>query len=175
MPRSGACAWVLAAVLSARALPGQRVDNLESAPAFWASGVAFGVPGVRSRAVPELFTAGVSFAQVRHGLGADIALLTIPRALAEGFVPIGVRLGAGHGIPLGADAFFMPSAGLVALGTIGAYSTFATGGVYAGAALIGFGGQDTGVRVAYTVHYFDVRSMVWQLEVGLVGRRRTKD
>lgn len=175
MHRAAVRVSLLAGVLCASALKGQRVDSVKHGPAFWASGIAVGVPGAGSQMVPELLTLGASFARIRDGIGADITVLTIPRAFVEGVVPVGVRLGAGRGFSLGRDAYLVPSVGLVALGMMGNENVLANGGVYAGAALIGFNGPDTGVRVGFTVHYLDVDAAVWQLEIGVVGRRRPKD
>ena len=63
-------------------------------PRGWLVGASVGVPLVDGAAIPDLFTIGINWTQLRPGrLGADFSLGTMPRALTEGV--IGVIHGAG--------------------------------------------------------------------------------
>ena len=74
-----------------------------------------------------MVTLGVGVTRlVPDHLGLDFAIGTAPALLADGVVPIGVRIGPSIPLALGRDVFFIPSAGFSAIaaasvGVPGAY------------------------------------------------------
>ena len=137
----------------------------------WMVGASVGLLGTGSQASPlEFGIVGVNFTQRRPGHpGADIAVGTMPRALAAGVVPIAVRAGVALPVAAAPGLLLLPSAGFSVLGVTSGYgSGGAAGWNVGGAAVLGTG--STGVRVGLTSHWMSGgNSAVWLLEVGLVG------
>jgi hypothetical protein len=136
--------------------------------------MSVGIPGETGGEVyPELFTVGANFTQVGRGVGADIAVFTVPRMMPEGAMPILGRLGIGLPIAIHSDeeSYFVPSAGVFGAGITSGTSGAATGGWYAGMALVALGSGGSGLRAAYNLYGLDGAG-VWHLEIGFVRRGR---
>ena len=138
----------------------------------WLVGASVGVPGYESEPVPELFTIGMNFTQMRPGrLGADFAIGTMPRAFAFGAGVLGARAGVVLPIAPSADVLFLPSAGVSLVGGAGEGGGGAIGGFNAGAAMV-LWTNDVGFRSGITWHRFqDFRESVWLVEIGIVHAR----
>ena len=151
-----------------------RSQTLDTTSSRWASGMSVGIPGeTGGDAYPQLFTVGANFTQLGRGVGSDIAVFTIPRAMPEGAFPILGRLGIGLPIPIHSDegSFFVPSAGGFGAGIMSGSGAGATGGWYAGMALVALGSSGTGLRAAYNLYGLDGAG-AWHLEIGVVRRGR---
>jgi len=138
----------------------------------WLVGASVGMPGYESEPVPELFTIGMNFTQMRPGrFGADFAIGTMPRAFAFGAGVLGARAGVVLPIAPSADVLFLPSAGVSLVGGAGEGGGGAIGGLNAGAAIV-FWTADVGFRSGITWHRFqDFRESVWLVEIGIVHAR----
>lgn len=150
-----------------------RSQTPTEAKTTWASGLSIGVPGVVGMyggAEPMLFTVGGNFTQIGPRAGADIAIFTAPRIMMEGAIPVAFRIGIARGI---ADptsrTYLVPAAGLVGVGIATETGGGATGGWYAGMALMSFGESGRGIRMALNLHG-QAAPDIWHLEFGLVGR-----
>ena len=157
---------ILAVPVCARA---QQPGSAPTPASFWASGMSIGVPGAGNQSEGQLFTVGGNFTRIQSGPGPDVSLFTIPRVFEEGIVPAIGRLGLALPIGMGPEAYLVPSLGIVVATILGPGGTGGTAGGYAGAALLALG-PTGGVRVAYTLHRFDIDASVWHLEIGVVGR-----
>jgi hypothetical protein len=139
----------------------------------WASGMSVGLPGAMSAGAtsPALFTVGANFTQIGRGAGADFSIFTAPRIMMEGAIPVVARLGIAKPIQLDSSfaQFFVPSAGVVGAGIMTQNGGGVIGGWYAGLAMMAFGKNGRGGRVAFNLHGLTA-PVAWHLEIGLVGR-----
>ena len=157
-------------VLVATAARAQAQDSTAAAAhGGWISGISLGVPGRRHEAVPDLFTFGGNFTQLRPGrLGADISLGTMPYALAFGVVPIGVRADVALPIATAKHLLVIPSAGVSGIATIGVINGPVLGANVGLATILHGGGS--GVRAGVTWHGFGgVEGSYWLAELGFVS------
>ena len=145
-------------------------DTLSMAHRDLLVGFSFGVPGYESEPVPELFTLGVHWTHVRPGqLGADVSLGTMPRALTEGVLVLGVRAGIALAVPVSPGVLVLPSGGMSLIGGAGGGGGGGAIGVNGGVAAIVRGTSASGLRVGITWHQFqDAPSAVWLAEFGFV-------
>lgn len=137
--------------------------------AGWVVGPLLGVPGTGSDYDPSFFTLGVGATRLSPNRpGFDLAIGTVPRALSEGFIPIGARVGASIPFALNRDAFVIPSAGLSAIGAIGTGGVGAIGGYYWGAAALIARGK-VGFRAGMTWHRpVEADDSIWLVEIGVM-------
>jgi hypothetical protein len=164
-------AVALGLLLSVGASPVGAQDTLSQARSEWLIGASFGVPGYGSEPVPELFTVGIHWTQLRPGrLGADFSLGTIPRIVVEGVAVLGVRAGAALPLALAPRLLVLPSAGVSLIGGVGPRGGGGAAGLNAGVAAVVFGTSSSGLRTGVTWHRFeDTGGALWLLEVGAVG------
>ena len=136
----------------------------------WAVGGSLGMLGYGSQAAPlELTTVGVHFTQLRPGsIGADISLGTMPRAMVEGVVLLGVRVGVTVPVQVAPGVLLLPSAGATVIGAGGMETTGGAVGYNLGGAAV-FGPGPIAFRTGLTRHQLqDLRGGFWLLEVGIV-------
>ena len=102
-------------------------------------------------------------------MGLDFSIGTLPRAFEEGMLPLGARIGPSIPLALGRDAFFIPSAGLSAIGFAGSEGIGGLFGWYCGAAAVVAQGS-VGLRAGVTLHMpvGAVGSPVWLAEIGFM-------
>lgn len=144
----------------------------------WMLGAALGVPGTGRDAAQELLIVGVHATDVRPGrFGADLALGTIPRVLAEGIVGLGVRAGVTVPLALTPRVLLLPAVGWSAVGAVAVGGASGVVGGYAGASTLLLGTDRTGVRVGTTWHRFMLtpedsgdNKTLWLFEVAIVWR-----
>jgi len=137
----------------------------------WIVGPLVGLPGAGSEVAYALVTLGVGVTRlVPDRMGLDFAIGTAPRLIAYGVVPIAVRIGPSIPLAMGRDAFFIPSAGVSAIGVASAEDVGGDIGWYAGAAMVAAHGP-VGFRAGVTVHepLFMFGSPVWLAEVGIMS------
>ncbi len=168
------------AALAAQAVPAPAPPAAGVAPAGadsaggerggWLFGASVGVPGYEGEAVPELFTVGVHWTQLRPGRpGVDLAIGTMPRVLAEGFAAVGARAGVALPLALSRGAVLLPSAGVSLLGGVGAGGGGGTTGLNAGVAAVLGPAGGAGLRTGVTWHRFgEAGGGLWLVEVGVV-------
>ena len=179
MPRLSPLSVALSVALAAGALPAalgaQEAQPVaaDSAPAQrrgWLVGVSAGVPGAEGGIEPSLFTVGVNVTQLRPGRpGADLAVVTVPRVIAEGFAVVGARAGVALPLVVNPNVLLVPSAGVSLLGAAGAGGGGGTAGLNAGAAAVLLSARGVGVRTGVTWHRFDeAGGGLWLLEFGFV-------
>lgn len=139
----------------------------------WLFGGSFGVPGADGQPEVALFTVGFNWTRARPGrLGADFALGTMPRALAEGVLVLGFRGGVALPVEVMPRMLVLPSAGVSLIGAVAHGGGGATSGFNAGVATVLFGEGSVGLRSGVTWHAFeDARRPVWLFEVGVVSVR----
>jgi hypothetical protein len=127
------------------------------------------VPGAGSDYDPSFFTLGVGVTRLSPNRpGLDFAIGTVPRAIPEGIIPIGARIGASIPFALGPDVFVIPSAGASGIGAVGGGGVGAIGGYYWGAAGLVARGR-TGFRAGITWHRpYEADDSVWLVEVGVM-------
>ncbi len=168
----GALPFALAA--QAPPPPAPSADSAGAAPGGWLFGASVGVPGYEGEAVPELFTVGVHWTQLRPGRpGVDLAIGTMPRVLAEGFAAVGARAGVALPLALSRGAVLLPSAGVSLLGGVGAGGGGGTTGLNAGVAAVLGPAGGAGLRTGVTWHRFgEAGGGLWLVEVGVVRRPR---
>jgi hypothetical protein len=135
----------------------------------WVIAGSLGVFGAGGQTAPlELTTVGVSFTHVRPGgLGADIAIGTMPRALVAGLFVLGSRLDATVALPIAPGVLLLPAGGLSVIGGMGEGGGGGLIGYNLGGAAV-FGTGSVGLRTGLTWHQFqESGSGVWLLEVGV--------
>ncbi|HET9424389.1 MAG TPA: hypothetical protein VFO55_03380 [Gemmatimonadaceae bacterium] len=149
-----------------------QADTSKTPRGFWASGVSVGLPGIRSETAAAAVTLAGSFTRVaRRKVGFDGAIITLPRALADGFIPVVTRMGPNVAMEVSPDLFVVPTAGVVVMVALGPEDAAGAAGLYGGVGLISFGPGSMGVRTAYTRQRFlDIDATIWHLEFGLVRR-----
>jgi hypothetical protein len=158
------------ALLGARDLRAQ--DSTAAPRGSWMIAGSIGMLGSGTQLAPaELMTIGVHFTQVRPGrLGADISVGTIPRALADGIVAVGARLGVALPLAVTPGVLLLPSAGFSLIGAAGGGGAGGTAGYNVGGAAV-FGTGPVGFRTGITWHHMNFsNSALWLLEVGVAGR-----
>src|SRR5687767_12521847 len=162
-------ALLVAVLLIASAPVARGQDSTSSGRNGWVIGPLLGVPGAGSDYDPSFFTLGVGVTRLSPNRpGLDFAIGTVPRAIPEGILPIGARIGASIPLALGPDAFVIPSAGASGIGAVGAGVVGAVGGYYWGAAGLVARGR-TGSRAGITWHRpFEADASVWLVEVGVM-------
>lgn len=162
-------ALLVAVLLIASAPVARGQDSTSSGRNGWVIGPLLGVPGAGSDYDPSFFTLGVGVTRLSPNRpGLDFAIGTVPRAIPEGILPIGARIGASIPLALGPDAFVIPSAGASGIGAVGAGVVGAVGGYYWGAAGLVARGR-TGFRAGITWHRpFEADASVWLVEVGVM-------
>lgn len=162
-------ALLVAVLLIASAPVARGQDSTSSGRNGWVIGPLLGVPGAGSDYDPSFFTLGVGVTRLSPNRpGLDFAIGTVPRAVPEGILPIGARIGASIPLALGPDAFVIPSAGASGIGAVGAGVVGAVGGYYWGAAGLVARGR-TGFRAGITWHRpFEADASVWLVEVGVM-------
>lgn len=165
----GLGALLVAVFLIAGAPVARGQDSTSSRRNGWVIGPLLGVPGAGSDYDPSFFTLGVGVTRLSPNRpGLDFAIGTVPRAIPEGILPIGARIGASMPFALGPDAFVIPSAGASGLGAAGAGGVGAIGGYYWGAAGLVARGR-TGFRAGITWHRpYEADDSVWLVEVGVM-------
>ncbi|HEX7940316.1 MAG TPA: hypothetical protein VF488_00850 [Gemmatimonadaceae bacterium] len=137
----------------------------------WIVGPLVGLPGAGSEAAYPLFTLGVGVTRlVPDRMGLDFAIGTAPRLIADGIVPIAARVGPSVPLAMGRDVFFIPSAGVSAIGVASAEDVGGEIGWYAGAAMVAAHGP-VGFRAGVTLHepLFMFGSPLWLAEVGIMS------
>jgi hypothetical protein len=139
-------------------------------------GLSVGVPRYEGETVPELFTVGVQWTQLRPGRpGFDFAIGTMPRLLSEGLVVFGARGGVAVPIAPAPGVLLLPSAGVSLLGGVGAGGGAGTSGFNAGLAAAVLPAGGVGLRAGVTWHRFEeAGGGVWLWELGLVRGPRTR-
>jgi hypothetical protein len=139
----------------------------------WLVGGSFGVPGYGSHPIPELFTIGIHWTQVRPGQpGPDISIGTMPRVLVEGVAVVGLRAGLALPLALSSGPLVLPSGGVSFIGGAGPGGGGGLVGLNAGIAAVVLGTGPTGPRIGVTWHRFqEVRGAVWLVEFGFVVPR----
>ena len=139
-------------------------------PRGWLVGGSIGLPVVDGGASPDLFTLSLHGTQLHVGrLGADLAVGTMPRAIAEG-VAVGFAR-AGIALPFQASrgVVMLPSAGVTLAGAASEEGGGGTTGFNAGLAAVFFRTSSVGVRTGVTWHHFgDAGASVLLGELGLV-------
>lgn len=165
---------VVALVISATraSAQGASADSTQPADApssGWIVGASLGVPGHRKEWTPDLFTLGVTFTGARpNHLVPDVAIGTMPYALAFGVVPIGIRGGVGLPLAIAPHLLLIPSGGVsvIAVGSPGGGG--GVGGLNYGVSAIAHL-QHIGLRAGVTWHYLtSTDSPFWLAEVGIV-------
>jgi hypothetical protein len=136
----------------------------------WLNGFSVGVPGYGQEAEPALFTAGANFTQFRpFRPSADFSFGTMPRALTEGVMVLGVRAGVAVPLALSPGVFILPSGGVSLIGAAAGDGGGAAAGVNGGLAAVFLGKNGPGLRVGMTWHKFqETRGALWLLEIGIV-------
>ena len=137
----------------------------------WIVGPLVGLPGAGSEAAYSLVTLGVGVTRlVPDRVGLDFAIGTAPRVIAAGIVPIAVRLGPSIPLTMGHDVFFIPSAGVSAIGVASADEMEGGIGWYGGAAIVAAHGP-VGLRAGVTLHepLFMLGPPAWLAEVGIMS------
>jgi hypothetical protein len=136
----------------------------------WLTAFSVGVPGYGQEAEPALFTAGANFTQLRPSRpSADFSFGTMPRALMEGVLVLGVRAGVAVPLALSPGVFILPSGGVSLVGAAAGGGGGAAAGVNGGLAAVFLGKNGPGLRVGMTWHRFqETRGAVWLLEIGIV-------
>lgn len=136
----------------------------------WIVGPLVGVPGAGAEVAYPLFTLGVGATRlVPDHMGLDFAIGTAPTLLADGVIPIGVRIGPSIPMSISRDVFFIPSAGFSAVGGVGAEGAGGALGWFAGAAIVAAHGP-VGLRAGMTVHTpLHAVVPVWLAEVGIMS------
>ena len=148
--------------------PGSR-DSLGAKPRGWLVGGSVGVPTVDGGASVDLFTVAAHWTQLRpRGLGADFALGTVPRAVAEGLVVGFARAGVALPFQLSQRVLILPSAGVTVAGAASGGGGGGTSGLSAGLTAVFFGTGPVGLHTGVTWHRFgDAGTSVTLWELGL--------
>lgn len=149
-------------------------DTTSTRSGDWLVGASIGLPMYQSDPLPELFTVGVHWTQLRPGeLGADISIGILPRAITFGAGVVGARVGAALPLELSPGFLLLPSGGLSLVGGAGNGGIGGAKGVNAGVAGVVLGSRSIGLRGGITWHWFGgIQGSVWLLELGLVDNPR---
>lgn len=136
----------------------------------WIVGPSIGMPTVGGDVSPEMLTIGLQFTRVDPGhLGADMAVGTLPRALAEGVAAFGFRADAAYTVSLSPKLLVLPAAGLSVIAAMGPGGGGGTMGINAGLAAVFHSESQTGLRVGVTAHQFTMAEVpIFLIEVGVV-------
>jgi hypothetical protein len=143
-------------------------------PKGWLVGGSIGVPALDGHASPDLFTVALHGTQLRpRGLGADLAIGTMPRALAEGVAVGFARAGIALPFQPSKGVLLVPSAGVSVVGAASGEGGGGTTGLNAGLAAVIFGTGSVGLRTGVTWHRFaDGGVSLWELGLVHVPRPR---
>lgn len=142
----------------------------------WLIGGSIGVPAVDGNASVDLFTIAAHWTQLRpRGVGADFAVGTMPRALAEGLV-VGFAQ-AGFVLPLRVSqgVLILPSAGVTLVGAASGEGGGSNTGLNAGLHAVIFRTGSVGLRTGVAWHRFadgDAAVSLWELGLVHVPRPR---
>lgn len=136
----------------------------------WIVGPSIGMPTAGGEVIPELTTVGLNFTRLDPGhLGADIAVGTLPRALADGLVAFGFRVDAAYPVSVSRHLMLLPAAGLSVIGALGEGGGGGAMGINAGLAAVIHGKATGGLRVGITAHQFSMADVpIFLIELGLV-------
>src|SRR5689334_1486917 len=145
-------------------------DTVKPAARAWMSGFSLGLPGSSEGAIPQLFTVGASFTQVRpNHLGGDVSIGTMPYVAAYGLIPIGVRVGLALPVNPVPHVLLIPTGGVSFIGAWSPGGGGALAGVNAGGSAVFYTGQ-IGMKTSLTLHHFaDTHEAVWLFEWGFVS------
>ena len=172
--RTGAAVQVLLALSLAARAGGQATttptDTAKPTASGFATGFVLGMPGSGGQFIPQLFTAGVSFTQVRpNHVGADISVGTMPYILAFGALPVGLRVGVDLPVSVVPHVLLIPTAGMSFIGAISPGGGGGLAGVNAGGSAV-FYVSRMGLKTSLTMHHFaDEPEPVWLFEFGVVS------
>lgn len=135
----------------------------------WIVGPLVGLPGAGTEAAFPLATLGVGATRLLPDhMGLDFAIGTAPHLLLNGAIPIAARIGPSIPLPIGRDAFFIPSGGLSALLITGSGDAGGAIGWYTGAALV-VAYKSAGLRAGATLHLLNGSTRpVWLAEIGVM-------
>ena len=153
-----------------------QADSLE-AHSPWHVGGSIGLPRFGGQFAPwELFTLGFHASNAQpDNVGLDFAAGILPRAIPEGALALGIRLGGTSQIGQG-QVRFWPSLGLSLASVVGSGGGGSVGGVYVGAATSFVGdGSLSGLRMGATLHRLnDIGPWLWLFEVGFLSHQRPR-
>jgi hypothetical protein len=136
----------------------------------WIIGPSIGVFTAGGEVSPELITVGLQFTSLTPArLGADISIGTMPRALADGILAVGIRADAAYPVSVLPHLLLLPAAGLSVVGVGGDGGGGGAMGINAGLAAVFHGNSPTGLRLGVTVHKFAMlETPVFLVELGVV-------
>jgi hypothetical protein len=136
----------------------------------WIVGPLVGLPGAGSEAAYPLVTLGIGVTRlVPNRMGLDFAVGTAPRVMLDGLFPVAARVGPSIALPIGRDAFFIPSGGLSVVGIAGAGGVGGVVGWYTGAAAV-LAYKSVGLRAGATLHVMNgAMTPLWLAEIGIVS------
>ena len=145
-------------------------DSDRAKPSGWLIGGSIGVPTVGGNASADLFTVAAHWTQLRpRGVGADFAVGTMPRALAEGVVVGFARAGFVLPLRVSQGVVILPSAGVTLVGAASGDGGGSNTGLNAGLHAVIFGMGSVGLRAGVAWHRFaGAESSVSLWELGLV-------
>lgn len=139
-------------------------------PRGWLVGGSIGLPVVDGGASPDFFTVALHGTQLHVGrLGADFALGTMPRVIADGVAVGFARAGVVLPFQPSQGVLVLPSAGVTVAGAADGEGGGGTTGVNAGLAAVLFRARSVGIRTGVTWYHFgDAGTSVLLGELGLV-------
>lgn len=135
----------------------------------WIVGGVLGMPGVGMEIEPSVLTVGVVATHLvpKRG-GLEVAVGTVPQALASGFFVLGVRGGVAMPVVVTRSAFLIPTAGVSAMGGAGSNGAGGALGAYAGLSTV-LAARTVGFRAGITFHRIaNAEATFWLFELGLV-------
>ena len=151
-------------------------DPATTRPRGWLVGGSVGIPAAGGTTSVDLFTVAAQWTQVRpRGLGADFALGTMPRALAEGLVVGFGRAGFALPFQISKGVLILPTAGVTVVGAASGDGGGSNTGLNAGVAAVIFGTRSVGLRTGVTWHRFtgaEASVSLWELGLVHIPRRR---
>jgi len=135
----------------------------------WMAGPLVGVPGAGTEAYYPLATLGYGATRLApNRVGLDFAIGISPYVAAFGAIPVAARVGPSIPLPIGRDAFFIPSGGLSAVGIAGTGGAGGAVGWYAGAATV-VAYKSVGLRAGATLHILNgSMTPLWLAELGIM-------
>jgi hypothetical protein len=134
----------------------------------WFTSASIGLIGVEGYTTPELMTIGMQWTGAVQGrIVPDVAVGTLPRGFAEGYLLLAGRAGAAFPLALGSGTTLLPGVGLSAIGAAGTGGGGGTWGYYGGASIVMLGERGVGLRMGITWHRFQWDASAWLLEFGI--------